>query len=170
MRVTAKPKYGEFTVDIPSPVIPQEKLPNGGLTPLFTQTVTIYNDIAATALSERRWDRHVVNGCTIQGGFVGRANGTVENIINSISVITNSVSNYVTPAVYAGLPVDERTNRYTVQIGDFVVFNEVDDVVTTAAQFAALQQKYKNNGIRVASATANINGMAVDNVTMSNVG
>jgi hypothetical protein len=66
--------------------------------------------------------------------------------------------------------VDLREQYFTVQIGDFIVLDEVDDIVTTSREFANLQTKYKDNGIIVRSISANISGMAVDNVTVTNVG
>ena len=59
---------------------------------------------------------------------------------------------------------------YTIQIGDFVVEGEVDDVVTTSREFAELQQKYNEIGFVVRTVMDNIYGMSVDNVTMANVG
>ena len=162
---------------------------SSGLTDLFKSKVTIYNDIpqkkipiVETAIEngierqtqgeyvieDRHFDRFVIELCNIQGGFVNKTNGTIENIVNAKTVITKDVERYKSPLEYAALPVDEREDFYTVQIGDFVVLAEVDDVITTAQEFSQLQQKYKDNGIRVISVSANINGMAVDNVTMTN--
>ena len=101
---------------------------------------------------------------------MSRADGTVENIVNAISVITKDVERYKAPMQYAKLPVDIRGAFYTVQVGDFIVLAEVDDVVTTSREFAELQEKYKDNGIVVRSVSANIHGMSVDNVTIANVG
>lgn len=140
------------------------------MTDLWKQTVTIYNDIPKTAVEERHFDRFVIDKCNIQGGIVSRADGTVENIVNAISVITKDVDRYKTPMQYAKLPVDIRESFYTVQVGDFIVLAEVDDVVTTSREFAELQEKYKDNGIVVRSVSANIHGMSVDNVTITNVG
>jgi hypothetical protein len=57
---------------------------------------------------------------------------------------------------------------YTAKIGDFVVFDAVDDVVTTAREFIDLQAKFKDNGMVITTVTANIFGLDVDNVTMTN--
>lgn len=140
------------------------------MTDLWKQKVTIYNDIAKTAVEERHFDKFFIDKCNIQGGIVSRADGTVENIVNAISVITKDVDRYKTPMQYAKLPVDIREAFYTVQVGDFIVLAEVDDVVTTSREFAELQEKYKDNGIVVRSVSANIHGMSVDNVTITNVG
>lgn len=140
------------------------------MTDLWKQKVTIYNDIAKTAVEERHFDRFVIECCNIQGGIVSKADGTIENIVNAVTVISKDVDRYKTPLEYAKLPVDIRESFYTVQVGDFIVLSEVDDVVTTSREFAELQEKYKDNGIVVRSVSANIHGMSVDNVTITNVG
>ena len=138
------------------------------MTDLYTQKVTIYNDIPKNAVEERHFDKFVIDKCNIQGGLVNEANGTITNIVNAKSVITRDVNRYKTPLEYAEIPVDLRVDYYTAQIGDFVVFAEVDDVVTTASEFSQLQSKYKNNGMKITSVSANIFGLSVDNVTMTN--
>jgi hypothetical protein len=140
------------------------------LTDLWTQKVTIYNDVPADAVNPRRFDRFVVDRCNIQGGIVSRADGTIENIVNAVTVITKDVEHYKQPLDYAKLPVDMKEDFFTVQVGDFIVLAEVDDVVTTSREFADLQTKYANNGIVVRSVSANIHGMGVDNITVANVG
>ena len=140
------------------------------MTDLWNQKVTIYNDISKTAAEKRHFDRFVIDLCNIQGGIVSKADGTVENIVNAVTVISKDVDRYKTPLEYAKLPVDIRENFYTVQVGDFIVLAEVDDVVTTSPELADLQKKYKDNGIVVRSVSANIHGMSVDNVTIANVG
>lgn len=138
------------------------------MTDLYTQKVTIYNDIPKNAVEDRHFDKFVIDKCNIQGGLVNEANGTITNIVNAKSVITRDVNRYKTPIEYAEIPVDLRVDYYTAQIGDFVVFAEVDDIVTTASEFSQLQSKYKNNGMKITSVSANIFGLSVDNVTMTN--
>lgn len=140
------------------------------MTDLWGQKVTIYNDIPADAVNPRRFDRFVVEKCNIQGGVVSRADGTIENIVNAVTVITKDTDRYKSPLDYAKLPVDIKENFFTVQVGDFIVFDEVDDVVTTSREFAELQNKYADNSIVVRSVSVNIHGMGVDNVTVTNVG
>ena len=138
------------------------------MTDLYTQKVTIYNDIPKNAVEDRHFDKFVIDKCNIQGGLVNEANGTITNIVNAKSVVTRDVNRYKTPLEYAEIPVDLRVDYYTAQIGDFVVFGEVDDIVTTASEFSQLQSKYKNNGMKITSVSANIFGLSVDNVTMTN--
>ena len=140
------------------------------MTDLWKQKVTIFNDIPKNAVEERHFDRFVIDKCNIQGGIVSKADGTVENIVNAITVVTKDVLPYKDPLEYKTIPVDLRGEFYTVQIGDFVVLAEVDDVVTTSKEFLELQDKYKDNGIVVRSVSASIHGMSVDNVTVTNVG
>lgn len=140
------------------------------MTDLWKQKVTIYNDIPKTAVEERHFDRFVVDFCNIQGGIVSKADGTIENIVNAVTVISKDIERYKTPLEYAKLPVDIRETFYTVQVGDFIVLSGVDDIVTTSREFAELQEKYKDNGIVVRSVSANIHGMSVDNITITNVG
>ena len=140
------------------------------MTDLWKQKVTIYNDIPKNAVEDRHFDRFVIDKCNIQGGIVSKADGTIENIVNAVTVITKDVDRYNAPLEYAKLPVDIRENFYTVQVGDFIVLSEVDDIVTTSREFAELQEKYKDNGIVVRSISANIHGMSVDNVAITNVG
>ena len=140
------------------------------MTNFWKQKVTIFNDIPKNAVEDRHFDRFVIDKCNIQGGIVSKSDGTIENIVNAVSVITKDVERYKQPMEYAKLPVDIREDFYTVQVGDFIVLSEVDDVVTTSREFAELQSKYVNNGIVVRSVSANIHGMSVDNVTITNVG
>ena len=140
------------------------------MTNLFNQKVTIYNDISKTAVEDRHFDRFVIDLCNIQGGIVSKADGTVENIVNAVTVISRDVERYKSPLDYRKVPVDLREDFYTVQIGDFIVLSEVDDIATTSREFAELQEKYKDNGIVVRSVSANIHGMSVDNITIANVG
>ena len=175
MKVKTKPlnwkdlKEG-FEIDIPITENTRPSFQLNGMTNLWKHKVTIYNDIAKTAVEERHFDRFVIDRCNIQGGIVSRADGTIENIVNAVTVISKDVDRYKTPLQYAKLPVDIREEYYTVQVGDFIVLSEVDDIVTTSREFAELQEKYKDNGIVVRSVSANIHGMSVDNVTITNVG
>lgn len=137
---------------------------------LWKQKVTIFNDIPKNAVEDRHFDRFVIDKCNIQGGIVSKADGTIENIVNAVTVISKDVDRYKTPLEYAKLPVDIREEFYTVQVGDFIVLSEVDDIVTESRDIDTLQKKYKDNWIIVRSVSANIHGMSIDNVTITNVG
>lgn len=169
MKVGFNVKYGYNEIEIP---ITEKTVPTfdkDGLTDKFSKKVTIYNDIPSDGINARRFDRFVIDLCTIQGGFVEKADGTIQNIANAKTVITKDIEHYKDPIEYAQLPSDQKDDFYTVQIDDFVVLAEVDDVVTTSREFEALQKKYAKNGFSITAVTPYIFGTAVDNVTMSNV-
>lgn len=140
------------------------------MTDFFNRKVTIYIDVPADAVNNRRFDRRVIERCNIQGGIVSKADSTIENIVNAVTVFAKDVDHYKSPSSYKAIPVDLAETVYTVQIGDFVVFDEVEDVVTTSREFAALQAKYASNGMVVRTVTPNIYGTANDNVKFANVG
>lgn len=140
------------------------------MTNLWSGKVTIYNDIPADKVNERHFDRFVIDKCNVQSGIISKADGTIENIVNAITVITKDVDRYKSPSSYKAIPLDLAENVYTVQIGDFAVLGEVDDIVTTSREFASLQTKYANNGFVVRTTSVYIEGMSVDNVQFANVG
>lgn len=133
----------------------------------FTDKVTIYNDIPSNGVNLRRFDRFVIDKCLVYNQLSESSDGTIQKIVNSQNVITKDVKRYKTPIEYKQLAEDERENFYTVQVDDFVVLAEVDDIVTTSREFQELQQKYKGNGFLVTSVNASIFGLDVDNVQIT---
>ena len=131
---------------------------------LFDSKVTIYNDIPSDGVNPRRFDRFVIDLCNIQKGILQNADGTIEKVVNAITITTKDTEHYKPSLEYRYLPIDEKEKYYTVQVNDFVVLAEVDDVVTTSREFQDLQSKYKNNGFSVTAVNEYIHGMAVDNV------
>lgn len=133
----------------------------------FVDKVTIYNDIPYDGVNLRRFDRFVIDKCLIYNQMAESADGTVQKIVNAQNVITKDVEHYKTPLEYSQLAEDERENYYTVQVNDFVVYGDVDDVVTNTKEWQSLQQKYANNGFSVTAVNASIFGMNVDNVQIT---
>ena len=174
MKVKTKPlswknlKDG-IEIDIPVSENTTPSFKPNGLANLWEKKVTIYNDIPQNAVEERHFDRFVIENCNIQGGVVSKADGTIENVANAQTVWTRDIEHYKDPREYALTPVDERENFYTVQIGDFVVFGDVPDIVENSKDFATLQNKYANNGFKVTSVSPSIYGMSVDNVSFTNI-
>ena len=156
-------------VDIPSNVT-TPKAQNSNFTDLWIKKITLYNVIpkkTQVETIEQHWDRTVIDKCNVQGDFVTKLNGNIPNIVNLKTVYIRDIEHYLSPSDYDMLPVREASNYYTVRNGDFIVFDEVFDEVTTATQYSQLQQKYKDNGIRVNTISVNINGMALDNITIT---
>ena len=165
MKVEFDLKYGKNIIEIPITDNTKQAFNKSTLVNLHNSKVTIYNDICETG---RKFERFVISKCQIYGQLAEKTNDTIINAVNVKTVVTRDVERYKPPAEYISLSQEEREGFYTVQTGDFVVFFEAEDEVTTPQEFSALQQKYKNSGMKVVSASANINGMAVDNVTMAN--
>ena len=167
MKVEFNVKYGKNVIEIPITEKTSPKFQKDGMTRLFDKKVTIYNDIASDGVNARRFDRFVLDRCMIYNQATETADGTIGRVVNAQNVITKDVEHYKTPIEYAKLPADEKEKFYTVQVDDFVVLAEIDDVVTTSREFQALQEKYKNNGFSVTAVNANIHGMSVDNVQIT---
>ena len=112
------------------------------MTDLFVKKVTIYNDIASDGVNPRSFNRFVIDKCMVYNQATESSDGTISKVVNAQNVITKDVEHYKSPLEYAGLPADEKEKFYTVQVDDFVVLAEVEDVVTTSREFQALQEKY----------------------------
>jgi hypothetical protein len=134
------------------------------LTDLFTQKVTIYNDIPADMVNPRLFNRFVIEKCLIRRKPVEEADGTIGKVVNSLSVTTKDVERYKPFHEYVELPKDIKKQYYTANVDDFIVMAEVDDVVTTSREFQDLQDKYKDIGFSVTAYSDSIHGMSVDNV------
>ncbi len=135
---------------------------------LWKSKITIYSNIISET-SERSFRRFVVDKCNIQTQLTEKNNGTVSNIVGIKTVITKSVENFIKQDDFILLPEKTREKYYTVKNGDFVVFEEVTDTVSNALEFAELQKKYKDNGMKVVTVNPHINGMDVDNITLTSV-
>ena len=135
------------------------------MTDLFKSKVTIYNDIPSDGVNARRFDRFVIDLCNIQKGILQNADGTIEKVVNAITIITKDTEHYKPSLEYRYLPVDEKDKYYTVQVNDVVIFGEVDDVATTRRELdSLLETKYKSNGFLVTAVNEYLNGMSVDNI------
>lgn len=135
------------------------------MTDFFKQKVTIYNDIPSDGVNARRFDRFVIDLCNIQKGILQNADGTIEKVVNAITITTKDTGHYKTVLEYRYLPVDEKDKYYTVQVNDVVIFGEVDDIVTTRRELdSLLETKYKSNGFLVTAVNEYLNGMSVDNI------
>jgi hypothetical protein len=163
LKVTFDVKYGRNKIDVPL----TERVYRADDTKekdIFSQKVTIYNDVPADGVNERQFRRFVIDKCSIQGGIMQNANGTIESVVNAQTIISMDIEHYKTPLEYYALPVDVKSSFYTAKVNDFVVLAEVDDVITTPFEFQALQKKYKDNGFSITAVNENIYGTEVDNI------
>lgn len=166
MKTKFKVKYGENEIEVPN-TQSVASLFASWLKNKFVDKVTIYNDIASDGVNLRRFDRFVIDKCLKYNQISEGADGTIQKIVNSQNVITKDIEHYKTPSEYKELAEDEKDNFYTVQIDDFVVLKEVDDVITNSREFQQLQQKYKDDGFSVTAVNASIFGMSVDNIQIT---
>ena len=169
MKVEFNVKYGKNVIEIPVEENTRPKHKPYGKNYKFTQKFTIYSSIPEDEGTDRRFDRFVIEKCMVYGGTAEKAaNGTIQKIVNSRTVITKDVERYKSPLEYLDLPDDEKDKYYTAQANDFIVFEEVDDIVTTSLEFRDLQDKYKNNGMSITAVNPYIFGLATDNITLTN--
>ena len=131
---------------------------------LFNDKVTIYNDIVSDGVNARRFDRFVIDLCNIQKGVMQNADGTIEKVVNAITITTKDIEHYKPSLEYRYLPIDEKEKYYTVQVNDFVVLAEVDDIVTTRREYLELQDKYKDNGFSVTAVEISTQGTNTNNI------
>lgn len=138
------------------------------MTDLWQSKVTIYNDIFDEKTRTRHFNRFVVEKCQIQGKSIEKSSETVSNDFNAKVIITKDVAHYKDCNAYVNLSQNDRENYYTAKVGDFIVLEEVEDIVSNAQQFAELQKKYGDNGIKITQIKKFINGMNTDNIVISN--
>ncbi len=139
------------------------------MTDKFTDKVTIYNYIVDDAVNDEHFDRFVIDKCLIYNQLTENADGTIQRVVNSQNVITKDVEHYKSPVEYKNLPADMKEQFYTVQIDDFIVLAEVDDVVTNELEFRQLRNKYKDNGFSVTAVQAYLKGTSTNNIHIMNV-
>lgn len=164
MKIDFDLKYGKNVLNIPTQKRVIEGVSAKEKTNNFSSKVTIYNDIASDGVNHRRFDRFVIDKCLVYEQLTESADGTIQKIINAQNVITKDTEHYKSPLEYSRLPADLKEQYYTVQVDDFVVLAEVDDVVTTSREFQDLQEKYKDNGFSVTAVSAYLKGTNTNNI------
>lgn len=167
MKVGFNVKFGYNEIDIPITDKTRPEFEPLSLTEKFNKRVTIYNDVPSDGVNPRRFDKFVIDKCLVYNQVAEGADGTIQKVVNVQNVITKDIEHYKKPLEYKQLAEDERDKYYTVQVDDFVVLDEIDDVVTTSKEFQNLQQKYKDNGFSVTAINASIYNMAVDNIQIT---
>lgn len=167
MKVGFNVKWGYNEIEIPVTDETKPKFRPYGMTDKFTDKVTIYNYMPYDGVNLLHYDRFVIDKCLIYNNVTEQADGTINKVVNTQNVITMDIEHYKSPYEYKQLAEDKRENFYTVQVDDFVVYGEVDDVVTDSQEWTALQKKYKGNGFLVTAVMPNIHGMTVDNVQIT---
>ncbi len=163
MKVEFKVKYGKNTIYIPDTSEAKPKFRPYNITNKYKDKVTIYNDVVNSE-GLRVFNSCVIDKCMIYNQLVESADGTIQRVVDTQNIITKDTEHYKPISEYAKLTQEERKNYYTVQVDDFIIFDVVDDVVTTGMEFKELQEEHKGNGLLVTGVYANVRGMMVDNV------
>ena len=139
------------------------------MTDKFTDKVTIFNDIPSDGVNPRTFNRFVIDKCLFYEQITESSDGTIQKVVNAQNVITKDTEHYKTPSEYAKLPIDIKADYYTVQVDDFVVLADVDDVVTSNREYQDLQLKYKNNGFLVTAVNAYLKGDKSNNIHIMHI-
>lgn len=146
---------------------------------LYNRKCTIYCVIPSKSNTPAVYGhRFVLNDCAIENTTSQRLSGVTIQLVNVDSVITKNIADYRPPTDTVGsdstgfsdygfyaIPQMYRNKFYTVNAQDFIVYDVVDDEISTAQEFSALKNKYKNNGMIVAQGIDNRKGLKVDNIT-----
>ena len=164
MKVGFKVKYGYNEIEIPVTEETKPKYRPFGRNNKYTQKVTIYNDVKGDGVNSDKIYKFVIDKCMVYENFAESADGTISKIVNTQNIITKDVEHYKSPYEYKQLPVDIKEQYYTVQVNDFVVLQEVDDIVTTRREYLELQDKYKDNGFSVTAVEISTKGTNTNNI------
>lgn len=113
----------------------------------WESTITLYNRYQDPLTDLITWYKTTINDC-----FVKRAHNRV--VIGTTSIETGNKlvriredERYLTYSRWIELPNDVQQNYFTLHLGDFVVFSEVDDIIdeyTPGHRFNDVVSKYKD--------------------------
>lgn len=149
----------------------------------FEDKITIYNNIPAKANTPMQYGfRYVLDKVCKIDTVSQKLNGTTTQFVNGDTVITENIGQYRPPTDmlgedvvnytdfgYYAIPELYRRQYWTFAPQDFIVYGEVDDIVTNAQEFSALKQKYKYSGMIIANVADNRVGLDIDNVEATSV-
>lgn len=131
---------------------------------LFSETFTIINQIpqSPTIATKIKWKKNFISRCDRRDGLFDKSTGTMAYKANAWTVWCKDWESYRPPlwidSGYYALPDDEKADYWTANVGDLIVFAEIEDVEpTTTREFQELVTKYKDYGGTITSAQAYIN-------------
>lgn len=107
---------------------------------MFPHTCTIYNKYRDGR--EDKWQRTVLSGIlwdNIRG--INARNGAVDNADDAVIIIpSRGRTGYQSPKEFAALT--DKTDKWTVNAGDIIVFGEIDFVFDDEHRLADLERQY----------------------------
>ncbi len=123
------------------------------LSNLHGGTFTLINQIPQSSNESRKtaWIKHTLPVCGKVDGLYDKSSNQMYYKSNTWTAYINHWERYRPPlwidGGYYSLPDAEKSNAYTVGIGDLLIFADIpDDVPKTIAEFNALRDKYKDCG------------------------
>ena len=135
----------------------------GKLSNLFDKTFTVINQIptSQTVATKIAWVKHTISGCDVVSGIYDKSTGNMVYKANTFSAYLKDWQNYREPnfseqGYYSIYQTDKAL--YTANVGDLVIFREIDDPApTTLKEFNDLRTKYANEGGILTTVEAFIN-------------
>lgn len=133
------------------------------LSNLYDKTFTIINQIpmSQTVATKIAWVKHSIPHCDKADSIYDKSTGTMVYKANTFTAYLKEWQNYREPNFSAnGYYSIYQTEKdlYTANVGDLVVFREIDDPApTTLKEFNDLRMKYANEGGILTGAEAFIN-------------
>lgn len=121
------------------------------ITPVFKDTVTIYNrhqyTDAQTGKTKIKWFRTVLHNCYYSTKRIEVLNGNILSQADSYSVRIPENKKYRDTAAWKNMPLDLINKYFTISTGDVIVKGEIsDDIEDTAGKrITDLIEKYKPN-------------------------
>lgn len=135
----------------------------GKLSNLFDKTFTVINQIptSQTVATKIAWVKHTIKGCDVASGIYDKSTGNMVYKANTFTAYLMDWQNYREPNFskqgYYSIYQTEKT-LYTANVGDLVIFREIDDTVpTTLKEFNDLRTKYAHEGGILTTVEAFIN-------------
>ena len=133
------------------------------LSNLYDKTFTVINQIptSQTVATKIAWVKHTISGCDKADGIYDKSTGNMVYKANAFTAYLKNWQNYREPNFseqgYYSLYRTEKT-LYTANVGDLVIFREIDDPApTTLKEFNDLRTKYANEGGILTTVEALIN-------------
>lgn len=127
-----------------------------------TETFTIINQIPTSQdVSKKiKWIKHTIDKCSKHDGIYDKTNNQMINRVNTWTAYIGDWQSYKKPSWnngYYSLADDEKENFFTINIGDLIIFDTIDDTTpTTLQEFKDLCDKYRDNGGTVSNTQAYI--------------
>ena len=123
------------------------------LSDLKNETFTLINQIPQSpeVATKSKWIKHTLQRCGKAGGILDKSNGTMVYKANTFTAYIFDWDRYKEPNWledgYYAMSDTEKSGFYTANIGDLIIFADIDDIApTTTAEFTALTQKYRDMG------------------------